>query len=180
MIQTAISYPQKDRQLYLDGFLYSRWKRKYGHTAIFLEYRAVEATTKQIPVRHPPLKSQTYGFGELFAGIRYSNLGYEVTCDYWGKRWSSPSYFKAVEILGPKTADFICKAHPQPPDLFVIDRKKRFFFVEVKLPTDRLNENQIKFFQQIETFLNRNFPRTRRVPHMPKGHWIELLRLRPE
>jgi hypothetical protein len=180
MIESVITYRPKDRKLYLDGFLYARWRRKYGRTAIFLEYRAVEAITKQIPVRHPPLKSQTYGFGELFAGIHHSNLHRRVTCDYWGKRWNSPSYFEAVEILGSKAAQFICKTHPQPPDLFVVDRKKRFFFVEVKLPKDRLNPRQITFFKKIERYLNKNLPQSRRAPHMPKGHWIQLLKLRPD
>src|ERR1017187_1036356 len=180
MIDTTFTFPRADRELYRKGILYGRWKRKYGQTAIFLEYIAVEAITKMIPVRHSPLKSQTYGFGELFAGIHYSNLGYKVTCDYWGKRWNSPSYFKAVKILGQEAADFICKAHPQPPDLFVIDRKKRFFFVEVKLPKDRLNPNQIAFFHRIEKYLNKNMPQSRRAPHLPKGSWIELLRLSPE
>jgi hypothetical protein len=150
MIERTLTYPPADRKLYLKG-----WKRKYGHTAIFLEYRAVEAITKQIPVRYPPLKSQTFGFGELFAGIHYSNRRYRVTCDYWGKRWSSPSYFKAVEILGPEAADFICQSQPQPPDLFVVDPKNRFFFVEVKLPEDKHKEKQKAFCTRIERYLTR-------------------------
>jgi VRR-NUC domain len=72
-------------------------------------------------------------------------LGYEVTWEYWGKNWDAESYHKAVKILGPEAADFICQSHPQPPDLFVVDRRKRFFFVEVKLPGDRLNKKQIAF-----------------------------------
>ena len=126
------------------------------------------------------MKSQRYGFGELSAAIHYINKGHNVSCDYWGKNWDCFSYFKAVRILGQEAADFICKAHPQPPDLFVIDRKKRFFFVEVKLPTDRLNQNQIAFFKKIESYLNINMPENRRAPHMPTGHWIELLKLRPD
>jgi len=90
MILKTLTYPPADRELYRQGILYGRWKRKYGNTAVFLEYRAVETITKLIPVSHPPLKSQTYGFGELLAGIHYSNLGYKVTGDYWGKGWSSP------------------------------------------------------------------------------------------
>jgi hypothetical protein len=108
------------------------------------------------------------------------NLGYEVTWEYWGWRWEPRSYFKAVQILGKKAADFICQSHPQPPDLFVVDRENRFFFVEVKLPTDKLNEKQIAFNRRIERYLNKNMRESRREPHLPKGEWIELLRLRPE
>jgi len=74
---------------------------------------------------------------------------------------------------------FICKAHPQPPDLFVTDRKGRFFFVEAKLPADSLNVNQIKFFRRIERYLNKNVPQNKRAPYMPERHWIELVRLEP-
>jgi len=180
MILRTLTYPPAHRELYLKGILYRRWKRKYGRTRIFLELQEVEATTKQIPVKSPPLKSQTYGFGELFAGIHYLDLGYEVIRDHWGKRWNCPGYMKAVEILGQQVADFICREHPQPPDLFVFDRKGRFFFVEVKLPTDRLNENQLKFFRNIETYLNKYISQNRRAPGLPKGHWVELLRLAPD
>lgn len=179
MVEQIIFYPQEQRRLYLRGILYSRWQRKYGKMTLFKEWRAVEATTRQIPVKSPPLKTQTYGFGELFAGIHYYKLGYEPSGDYRGKNWDSPSYFKAVEILGAKAAHFICRAHPQPPDLFVFDRKGRFFFVEAKLPKDRLNKNQVKFFRNIEAFLNKNMLQTKRAPHLPQGQWIEVAKLRP-
>jgi hypothetical protein len=58
-------------------------------------------------------------------------------------------------------------------------QKDRFFFVEVKLPADRLNQNQIRFFRQIEAFLNKNILKTRLAPHMPENHWIVLARLKP-
>jgi hypothetical protein len=178
MILRTLPYPPADRELYRKGILYGRWKKKYGQTNLLLEIQ--EATTKQIPVKSPPLKSQTYGFGELFAGIHYLGLGYEVVRHHWGKRWNCPGYVKAVEILGKKAADFIAREYPQPPDLFVIDHKNRFFFVEVKLPTDRLNEKQTVFYRSIERYLNKNMPESRRAPHMSKGHWIELLKLRPD
>jgi len=180
MILKTLTYPPADRELYRRGILYGRWKRKYGQTALFKENVAWEATTKQIPVKSPPLKSQTYGFGELFAATHYMDLGYDVTWEYWGKRWDAPSYFAAVKILGEKAADFICQSQPQPPDLFVVDRKNRFFFVEVKLPTDKLNAKQVAFNRKIERYLNKNLPHSRRAPHMPRAHWIELLRLEPD
>lgn len=55
-----------------------------------------------------------------------------------------------------------------------------FFFVEVKLPGDRLNKNQISFFRDSERFLNENLPGRKRAPYIAEGHWIELVRLRPE
>lgn len=180
MKERTLTYPPADRELYLQGKLYGRWKRKYGQTAIFLEYRAIEATTKQIPVKCPPLKTQTFGFGELFASIHYIDKGYMVSCDYWGKNWNSPSYHEAIKILGKEAADFICQSQPQPPDLFVVDGKNRFLFVEVKLPTDKLNAKQIAFNRRIESYLNANMPQSRRAPHMPKGHWIELLKLKAQ
>jgi len=180
MIERTLTYPRADQALYLKGVLYSRWKRKYGQTPMFLEILEVERTTKQIPVKSPPLKSQTYGFGELFAGIHYLNLGYDVIRDHWGKRWNCPGYVKAVEILGKKGADFIGRESPQPPDLLVIDHKNRFFLVEVKLPTDRLNKMQKIFYRSIERYLNTNMPESKRAPRLPKSHWIELLKLRPE
>jgi hypothetical protein len=133
----------------------------------------------QIPTTCPHKIKRIYGFGELFAAIHYINLGYEVTWEYWGRNYDAPSYFRAVEILGEKAADHICQAQPQPPDLFVVDRRNRFFFVEVKLPGDRLNKRQKAFNQSIERYLNKKMPR-RRAPHLPKGSWIELLRLIPE
>jgi hypothetical protein len=180
MIERTITYPRADRELYRQGKLYGRWKRKYGRTSIFLELSKWIKTSGQIPYKCPHKIKSIYGFGELFAAIHYMNLGYEVTWEYWGRQWEPPSYFKAIKILGETAADFICQSHPQPPDLFVVDRKNRFFFVEVKLPGDELNEKQVAFNRGIERYLNKNKPQTRRVPHMPKGHWIELLRLRPE
>jgi hypothetical protein len=142
---------------------------------------ASEATTKQFPVKCPPLKSQTYGFGELFAGIQYLDLGFDdVIRRYYHRRLGYESYEKAAKILGIPAAKFICRPHPQPPDLFVFDKKGRFFFVEVKLPTDSHKEKQEAFCQRIEQYLNKNIPQSRRAPHMPKNHWIELLKLIPE
>ncbi|SRR5260221_7095069 len=180
MIARTLTYAASERELYRKGILYGRWKRKYGKTTMFLDNLAWEATTKQIPVKCPPLKSQSYGFVELFTAVHYMNHGYDVTWDYWGRRWEPRSFFKASEIFGPEAADFICKSQPQPPDLLVVDKKNRFFFVEVKLPTDRLNRKQIDFNRRIERYLNKNMPQSRRAPYLPKGSWIELLRLRPE
>jgi len=179
MIPTTLPYPPADRELYRQGRLYGRWRKKYGQTNIFLENDEWIWTSGQIPCKCPHKIKNIYGFGELFVAIHYMNLGYEVTWEYWCRRWEPPSYFKAVQILGNEAADFICQAHPQPPDLFVVDKKNRFFFVEVKLPGDELNEKQKSFNRRIERYLNKNMPH-RRAPHMPKGHWIELLRLSPE
>jgi len=181
MVERTLTYPPADRELYRKGFLYSRWKRKYGQSALFLELLESERTTKQFPVKRPPLKSQTYGFGELFAGIHYLDLCFKdvIRHHYYCHR-GYDSYEKAVKILGIRAAKFICRPHPQPPDLFVVNKMNRFFFVEVKLPTDRLNQNQIAFNRGIERYLNRTMPQTRRAPHLPKGSWIELLKLRPE
>src|ERR1700732_1617282 len=159
MIERTLTYPPGDRELYRQGKLYSRWRRKYRKSTLFLEMLESEATTKHFPVKCPPLKSQTYGFGEFFAGIQYLDLGFEdVNRYYYYCHPGYDSYEKAVKILGPGAAEFIYRPHPQPPDLFVVDKKGRFFFVEVKLPTDRLNQNQITFFRKIESYLNRNMP----------------------
>src|SRR6267154_118482 len=179
MIPTTLPYPPADRELYRQGRLYGRGRKKYGQTNIFLENDEWIWTSGQIPCKCPHKIKNIYGFGEMFVAIHYMNLGYEVTWEYWCRRWEPPSYFKAVQILGNEAADFICQAHPQPPDLFVVDKKNRFFFVEVKLPGDELNEKQKSFNRRIERYLNKKMPH-RRAPHMPKGHWIELLRLSPE
>jgi hypothetical protein len=181
MIEKTLTYPPADRELYRQGKLYSRWRRKYRKSTLFLEMLESEATTKHFPVKCPPLKSQTYGFGELFAGIQYLDLGFEdVNRYYYYCHRGYDSYEKAIEILGIRAAEFICRPHPQPPDLFVFDKKRRFFFVEVKLPTDSHEEKQEAFCRSIERYLNTNMPQSRRAPHLPKGHWIEHLRLRPE
>src|SRR5712692_3821628 len=158
MIPTIVPFPQKDQKLYLDGFLFGRWKKKYGHSAVFQSYLEVEATTKQYPVKAPPLKTQRYGFGELFASIRYLDLGYEVFCHHWCKDDDCAGYAKAVKILGPKAASFICLGYGRThaPGLLVIYRRGRFFFVEAKLPKDRLSKSQIRFFRRIESYLNKN------------------------
>lgn len=181
MIPRTVTYPPADRELYQQGKLYRRWRRKYGRTRIFLDNDEWIWTSNQIPTTCPHKIKSIYGFGELFAAIHYMtmNCGYEVTWEYFDKNWNSPSYRKAVQILGKEAADFICQSHPQPPDLFVVDKKNRFFFVEAKLPGDELNKKQKSFNRRIERYLNENMPH-RRAPHMPKGHWIELLRLNPK
>jgi hypothetical protein len=179
MIEDHLDYPPEQRKLYRDGFLYAKWKRKYRHTALFQEMLEDEGSQKQFPVRHPPLKSQTYGFGELFLGIHYIELGYDAYRYHYAKKWNPPGYRKAVEILGQKAADYICRDFPQPPDLFVFDRKGRFFLAEAKLPGDRLNENQKRFFRQIQTYLNQKMPRYKRALCMPEGLWIKIIRLKP-
>jgi VRR-NUC domain-containing protein len=155
-------------------------EEKIQANRIFLDNDEWIWTSKLIPTTCPHKIKNIYGFGELFAAVHYLDLKYEVTWEYFDKNWNSPSYRKAVQILGKKAADFICQSHPQPPDLFVVDRKNRFSFVEVKLPTDKLNKKQIAFNRRIEQYLNKNMPQSRRAPHLPKGHWIELLRLSPE
>jgi hypothetical protein len=179
MFENTLTYPSAERDLYRKGILYGRWRRKYGRTQIFLENDEWVWTSNQIPTKcHHKIKN-IFGFGELFAAIHYINRGYEVTWEYWGRNWDAPSYLKAVEILGEEAANLICQSQPQPPDLFVVDRKNRFFFVEVKLPTDRLNKKQIAFNRRIERYLNNKMSQSRRAPHLPKGSWIELLKLLP-
>ena len=177
MIERTLTFPRADWSLYRKGVLYERWRRKHRQTQIFVENEGWVRKSNQIPTTCPHKIKRIYGFGELFAAVYYLNLGYEVTWEYWGRNWDAPSYRKAVKTLGEEAADFICKSQPQPPDLFVVDRKNRFFFVEVKLPTDRLNKKQIAFNRKIERYLNKNMPRSRRAPHMAKGSWIELLKL---
>jgi hypothetical protein len=182
MIPNTLTYPLADQELFRKGILYGRWKKKYGQKLIFKDMGKWVAKSKQIPSKCPHKIKRIYGFGELFAAIHYMNkrLGYEVTFEYWEKKWNSKSYRKAVEILGKEAADFICQSHPQPPDLFVVDREKRFFFVEVKLPGDQLNQKQVAFNGEIKRYLNKHNFQSRRAQHMRKGHWIELLRLKPE
>ena len=180
MVESTLTFPRADWKLYRKGILYGRWRRKYGRTQIFSENDEWVWTSNQIPATCPHKIKHIFGFGELFAAIHYMNLGYGVAWEYWGKNWEARSYFKAVDILGEKAADYICKSQPQPPDLFVVDKRNRFFFVEVKLPNDRLNQKQRAFNRRIERFLEKNMPHSRRAPHLPKGSWIELLKLRPE
>jgi len=175
-----LTYPPADRELYRKGILYGRWKRQYGRTPIFLELAEWVESSGQIPSKRRHKIKRIYGFGELFAAIHYMNLGYKVTWEYWGWRWEPPSYFEAVAVLGEKAADFICQSQPQPPDLFVVDKKNRFFFVEVKLPNDKLNKKQISFNRRIERYLNNNMPQSKREPNMPRRHWIQLLKLYPD
>jgi hypothetical protein len=182
MIDKALTYRPADRALYLQGKLYSQWKRnsKYSQSTLFLEIDS-EPHQQQFPVKCPPLKTQTYGFGELFAGMHYLEGGFSDVIRYhYYCHEGYDSYEKAAKVLGTPAAEFICRPHPQPPDLLVFDKKGRFFFVEVKLPKDRLNPNQTAFFRKIERYLNKNMPQSRRAPHLPEGQWIELLRLSPE
>ena len=50
MIANTLTYPPADRELYRQGKLYGRWKKKYGQTPIFSELLDYEATTRMIPV----------------------------------------------------------------------------------------------------------------------------------
>ena|SRR5579863_3756787 len=180
MISKTLTYGPADRELYRKGILYGRWKREHGRTQIFLENEEWVATSGQIPSKCPHKIKNIFGFGELFVAVHYIELGYRVTWEYWCRSYEPPSYSKAVRILGEEAAEVICQSHPQPPDLFVVDRKNRFFFVEVKLPGDKLNEKQKTFNRRIERYLNNNMPLSRRAPHMRKRDWIELVTLNPE
>jgi len=182
MIERVLTYSPADHTLYREGKLYGVWKKqkRHGQSTLFLEIDN-DPSNKQFPISTPPSKAARYGFGELFAGMHYLDRGFRDVIRY--HYYAIPgydSYEKALQILGPKAARFICCRHPQPPDLFVFDKKGRFFLVEVKLPTDKLNQNQKTFFRKIERYLNKNMPKSKRAPHMPDGHWIELLLLRPE
>ncbi len=182
MIERTLLYPAADRELYLQGKMYSQWKkkRKYGQSTLFLEIDN-DPSNKQFPISSPPLAGARYGFGELFAGMHYLDRGFRDVIRY--HYYPIPgydSYEKALKILGPKAAKFICRSHPQPPDLLVFDKKDRFLLVEVKLPGDDLNPNQIAFFHKIESYLNRNMPQSKKARHRLKRHWIVLLKLKPE
>ena len=147
---------------------------------MFMEMDLDGLRSKQIPISSPALKSQRYGFGEFFTGIHFLNLGFEdVTRRYYYSKSGYGPYEKAIEILGVMAAKYICRNFPQPPDLLVFDKKGQFFLAEAKLPTDRLNENQRRFFRNIELYLNKNVPQIKRASHLPPGHWIELVRLKP-
>ena len=181
MIERALIYLPAERELYRQGKLYSRWRKEHRESTLFLEIDN-EPHQKQFPVKCPPLKSQTYGFGELFAGMHYLNDGISdvVRYHYYCHR-GYDSYEKAIKVLGIDAAEFVCRPHPQPPDLLVFDKKGRFFLVEVKLPEDSLKQTQKVFFKKIESYLNRTMPESRKVPgRLPKGDWIEILKLRPE
>lgn len=152
-------------------------EEKYSQTAMFLELLEDEEKRKQFPVKCPHSIKRIFGFGELLASIHYLKLGSNVVRYYYYRIPGYDSYEEAIRVLGREAAKLVCQPHPQPPDLFVFDKKGRFFFVEGKLPRDRLQLTQKVFFPKIERYLNRNMPKTKRAPHMPTGHWIEILSL---
>ena len=179
MMETTLDYIPADRELYRQGKLYSRWRRGRRKKTLFLEIDN-EPGQRQFPVKCPPLTTQTYGFGELFAGVHFLNKGFTdvIRYHYYCHR-DYDSYEKAIQILGLEVAEFICRPHPQPPDLLVVDNRGRFFFVEVKLPEDSLKPSQTAFFKKIESYLNRKVSERKKIPHrMPQRHWIEILRLK--
>ncbi len=175
MIENTFTFRRADREMYRAGKLFPKWKQKYGPTMLF---RAIKPDSRQVP---------PYGFGELMVGMHYLDMGFEVfwTDDgtdprWWPKAEADPGYLKTLAVLGEDATRFVCRSHPQPPDLIVFDRRNRFFLVEVKLPGDRLTDGQKQFFPNIERYLARMLPKAKRSQHLPRGHWFELMRLRVE
>jgi hypothetical protein len=110
MIERTLTYPPADYELYREGNLYSQWKRRYRKSTLFLAMLESEETQEQFPVQSSHRLRSIYGFGELFAGVHYLDRGFEDADRYY--YYCHPgydSYEKAVEILGPQAAEFICR-----------------------------------------------------------------------
>jgi len=141
-------------------------------------FKAIKPNSQLVP---------PFGFGELLVGMHYLDLGFEVfwTDDgtspkWWPKGEADIGYVKTLEVLGENATGFLCRSHPQPPDLIVFDRCNRFFLTEVKRLHEPLTNGQMRFFPQIERYLNRKLSSAKKSEHIPRGHWIELMRLKAE
>lgn len=175
MIETTYTFHRADRELFRAGKLFQKWKQVYGQTMLF---RAIKPNSQMVP---------PYGFGELLVGMHSLSMGLDVfwTDDgtnpgWWPKARVDRGYLKTLASLGARATKFFCRSHPQPPDLIVFDHRNRFFLVEVKRSAEPLTAGQKQFFPKIERYFNRMIPKAKRSPHMPPGHWIELMRLRAE
>jgi VRR-NUC domain len=96
--------------------------------------------------------------GEWFVALHYWHQGHRVLIEKYAFCDSHPEAYRTAEtLLGKPGLEFIC-AHRdvcQPPDLLVYSPDmKKFFFVEVKRPHDRIRREQEKFFQALEERLN--------------------------
>jgi len=150
MKRETIKYPEALFRLYRRHRVFPVWYLE--HEGLFHKRWL---RSKQIP---------KYGFGEFFTAIHFRNRGYRVLVGgYRNENIDRKRYRIALRLLGRRAAKFILRPKgTHPPDLLVYGKRQRPFFVEVKMPWDRLSEKQKAFFVAME----RDFPWRIRIVHL--------------
>lgn len=140
MREINLTYPEALRQLWKPRKLYEAWYWEY------------EGLFYEEDVRHAKsFVPGGYLFGEWFTAIHFYKQGYRVLNEMYFQRPQRQKRAALARVLDREKFALITGNTLYPPDLFVYDPKNNlYFFAEVKLPGDRLSENQKKSFREIE------------------------------
>jgi len=140
--EEKLSFDQDLKQKWLSGKLRIKWKKQSPD--LFDEGDARIANNQS-----------RYHFYEWLAAIHYYKLGFNVLVEQYIYNPHKRKLGILKKLIGADGISFlrskIKTSRTQPPDLFVYKGRK-FFFVEVKGPGDKLQENQKKFFEEIERY----------------------------
>ena len=138
MIQKELKY-NKD--------LLSEWRKKSLRELWWEKYGVFDCEDLRIAITQ---SRHGYHFGEWYVATKFAKQGYKVLVEkYRSHKTHKQKYDKLFDYFTPEEVDFLTKSKNQPPDLFVFNKKERFF-VEVKRDTDKMSPSQKKFFEEIE------------------------------
>ena len=130
------------KQEWTSGKLLIKWKREYPDLFDEEDLRIA-------------LSQPQFHFYEWIAALHYFGLGFNVLIEQYIYQPHKRKLGLLEKLIGTEGINFLRSQiktnRTQPPDLFVY-KDKKFFFVEVKGPRDKLQENQKGFFSGIEKY----------------------------
>jgi hypothetical protein len=141
MREMTLTYPKRLWELWKSENLYEAW---YWENEGLFDEKDLAQARSFVPKGH-------YYFGEWFTAIHFHRQGWKVLNEMYVLRTHRKKRAILSRVLGRKAFALITGDKLDPPDLFVYDSETGiYFFVEVKLESDRLRDNQRRSFQRIE------------------------------
>jgi hypothetical protein len=147
MQEITLRYPKELRRLWHAGKLHEAWFWEY--TGLF-DKNDLDNARGQCRMHH-----KGYHFGEWFTAIHFFKNGYGVLTEKYALPSRRDKRRILVKFTGKKGLELLTDGRLNLPDLFVYDPgNKVFFFVEVKLESDRLKPEQERSFSKLERELS--------------------------
>ncbi|HUD19243.1 MAG TPA: hypothetical protein VMR81_02300 [Patescibacteria group bacterium] len=140
-------------EIIFDPQLFSIWKKGF----LPKDWLALYPTIFDSEDLRLALSQPQYHFAEWFTAIHYFKLGWNALVEQYIYKPHARKLVIIEKYLGKEGVEFLRKSEGrgriQPPDLFLY-RGDEYFFGEIKMPSDKLRDEQKIFFESIEKHFN--------------------------
>ena len=137
--EETATYDPGLRERWNSGELPRRWRRAYPGVFDDQDLRVA-------------LSQPRYHFFEWLGALHYHEKGYSVLVGKYFLQRNERRLKKLLQVLNegdPSFRSFRTALSALPPDLLIYGKRRRFFFVEVKGPRDRMSDRQRQAFRAI-------------------------------